>query len=226
MKREVTRERRLPAFRIDVGQLEALVERLSALFTDTRVHQSVTISFGKEEFDFNTPDEIRKCADLPSRVTSFRLWLSEGPGGPRRVSVQQTGLVLSSASVRAVGETESWCAGAVETVYTFLRAHRQWYWWVRGWPIGALTLLSLNLDTISRLLGVKSLMSSPLLIGAWLATALAFAALWFLRDRIFPSVVLEVRPHETTLRRYMPELTLFVAILSLVLTIIGWFLGR
>jgi hypothetical protein len=225
VKREVSRERKLPAFRIDVGQLEVLCERLAALFTDTRLHQSVRITFGKEEFDFDTPDEIRKCADLPSRVTSFRLSLFE-VGLKRRVSLQQTGLVLSSASVSAVGETESWCAGAVETVYTFLNANRQWYWWVRGWPIGALALLSFNLDTVSRLLGVKPLMSSPLLTGAWLTTSLVFAALWFLRDRIFPAAVLEVRPRESTLRRYMPELTLFVAVLSLVLTIIGWFVGR
>lgn len=47
-----------------------------------------------------------------------------------------------------------------------------------------------------------------------------------MRDRLFPVAVIEVRQVEGAIRQYMPELTLFMAALALVLTILGWFLAK
>src|SRR2546425_686587 len=151
MKREVTRSRRLPAFRIDLAVLETLVDRLASLFPMKELYQLHTIKLDNEEIKFKTVDEVRNCSDLPFIVTSFGLYLSEGG---RTIHIR-TGFMGGSVEISATAENAAWCAGAVETTYAFLRNYRRWYWWFRGWPIGLLAFGSLNLYGLLILLHLR-----------------------------------------------------------------------
>jgi hypothetical protein len=224
MRREVKRSRGLQAFRIDLPQLEALLIRIVGLFPSTPVSQVINVRVGDEELEFANVEEMRTYADLPSRITSFRIRVSEGS---RRVSLaaeRQVG-TPTSASVSAEAETPAWCAGAVETVDTFLRGHRQWYFWFRGGPLLIAAILAMILPAVAlALAGVETV--AIRFLAPSIAGFIALLGLYLMEDRLFPVAVLEVRQVETAIRQYMPELTLFMAALALVLTILGWFLAK
>ncbi len=69
MKREVSREKALPAFSIEIGDLELLWGRLLALFDKPEdVYGSIDITLPSESLEFNNIDELKEYSAL--RVVS------------------------------------------------------------------------------------------------------------------------------------------------------------
>lgn len=223
MKREVSRDRNLPAFKMALTDLGVLLVRLAPLFDGGKFSPTITISLKNEELKFESFEELSAFTGLPSYITSFRVWIY---GGDKTLSLRSSGILGSGASVSASADNEAWCAGAVEVVWQFLQPYRLWYGWFRGWPLNITALIGVNFPTILNLSGVKSVTQSPLFWGAWLTASVVLAALFLGKTRLLPSAVLQVSPEESSLRKHLPELTLLVAILSLVLTIVGWFVGK
>src|SRR3990172_2996886 len=139
MKREVSRKKVLPAFRIDVAELGLLRERLVALFKDpSSVHCSLTLELPSETLRFDTFEELKNHQGLPSTVTNFSLWLMEGG---RHITIETVGIIGSKPQVRVEGESDAWCAGAVETAFIFFTQHKAPYNWFIAAPIGWLLVL-------------------------------------------------------------------------------------
>ncbi len=61
---------------------------------------------------------------------------------------------------------------------------------------------------------------------SWAALASAITLLYMSRRRVFPPVVIVVREARSFLRRNVSELSFVAALLSLVLTIIGFFVDK
>ncbi len=155
MKREVERERKIPAFSIGIGELEVLWGRAVALFEDTeKVYGLIDITLPTEKLEFKDIEELKQYSNLKGRITKFSLWLSQKG---RRVSIRSSHLFYSQAIVSATGETEAWCAGAIETVYSFLQSYKVWYHWLVSAPIGwVLILLTLQRYIINYMVDINA----------------------------------------------------------------------
>ena len=224
MKREVSREKKLPAFSLDVGNLEVIWERLAALFEEPKdIYARLEITLPAEKLEFKSVEELREYSELQGRVTKFTLWLGEGG---RHISIKSSPFFASRPVVSASGETEAWCAGAIETTYSFLMSNKLWYSWFVVAPLGWVLLLCINVpNIISLLLPKDQRLGKPALL-AWLCITLTLAILYFFKGRLLPSAVLVITQKENFARRYSAELSLVVAIASLVLTVIGWFVAK
>ena len=224
MKREVRRERALPAFSVGIGELEVLYRRLIDQFDNPEdVYVIIELTLPSESLEFRSIEELRQYSDLRGRITKFRLWFSQGG---RHVSIRSSSLLGSRPEVSASAETEAWCAGAIETVSSFIQSNRLWYHWFVSAPIGWIFFIFANIPTIARLLLSKGQsLEKPVFVG-WLAVTITLGILYFARAKLLPSSVIVVTREEDFIRRNAAELSLLVAIVSAVLTVIGWFLGK
>jgi hypothetical protein len=225
LKREVSRSTKLPAFQLDLGALEVLCERIQALFDASKVYTKIEIPLKGETLKFDTVEEIRQYKDLRGTARNFSLWFSEGD---RSVRISCSGIFRSDASVSASGATEAWCAGAIETVNSFLRYHKVWYHWFRTLPFGWFLFGALNLPNIfiwGRIAKLNLAVTTMSLYG-WVSAILVLALLYFGRDRLLPPVGVIITEEENIWRRRTPELSLLLALAAVVLTVIGWFVGK
>ncbi|MFZ1546775.1 MAG: hypothetical protein WAT12_06700 [Candidatus Nitrotoga sp.] len=135
MKREVERKQQLPAYSLTIAELEVLIERLRALFTEPEnVRYSIDIELKSEKLTFDSIGELKAYAPLKGRVTEFYVRLYHSP---RSIRISTIGMPFDRrSSVSADGESEAWCAGAIETVQSFVQSHKLWYHWFVSAPIG------------------------------------------------------------------------------------------
>lgn len=224
VRREVSRKRVLPTFRIDVAELQLLWDRLLDLFAEKdKVLASITVELGNEKFDFERPSDLLTCSDLPATVKNFSLYLSHAG---RRVTIGASSFVAARPEVRATGDTEAWCAGAVETAAAFLDRHRVWYHWFLVAPVGWLLLLCTYGVMFGSIFAPKDLKLPPTVAVGWATLTVVLLVLFFSRAKLLPVCSLEVRNEPSYLRRYAGELTLIVAVVSAVLTVVGWFVAK
>ncbi len=224
MKREISRKKTLPAFQIDVAELGLLWERLVALFKDpSHVHGSITLKLSSETLKFDNFDELKNYQTLPSTVTNFSLSLMEGG---RYISIQTTGIISSKPQVNVDGESEAWCAGAVETVFVFFVQHKASYNWFIVTPLGwLLVLLTYGAAIALFFLGKDT--KIPLAAGiGWLSLVVTLTFLYVLRAKLFPMTVLSVRNSDGFFRRHIAEFSLLIAVVTAILTVIGWFVAK
>lgn len=128
VKKEVSRERKLPAFSLSIGELEALWSHLiRELFDDPGdIRARIQIWLPSEQLEFANLEELKQYPHLPSRVTNFDIWLSQTE---RRIAIGPRWRSGFRARVSATAETEAWCAGAIETVFSFVQSYKLWYSW-------------------------------------------------------------------------------------------------
>jgi hypothetical protein len=228
MKREVERKLKLPAFSISVSQLGLLMTRLLALFEgEEKVHVSIDATLKNEKLSFESIGELTSYPHLRGRITDFSIWLSQYGAAGRRVSILSGSLPFDSRStVSAKAETEAWCAGAIETVHSFLMPHRLWYHWFVVAPIGWILFFLGNVPTVALQFAAKGTVIEKPVVFAWLAIVLTLFVLWIGMGRLLPSSILRVTEEDGFIRRHASELSLLIALASAVLTIVGWFIGK
>lgn len=227
MRREVTRRKMLPAFAIDIGELEALAGRLLELFDDTeKVLTSLSIKLISEELDFDSVTELRDYSSkLKGSFLEFSFWFSQGS---KKVYIRTNRSPMSppAAEVIACGETESWCAGAVETVYTFLQAHKLWYSWFSTGPMGWIFAIALySSTTLLLFLPKEQKIGIPIIVG-WLLIILTLGVLYIFRSKLFPGAKLYLSLEEKFFRRHLSEISLILAIISTAVAVINLIRGH
>ena len=220
MNRLVERTRNLPAFSIGLGELEVLWNRMIAAFSPDKPEAFIKISLRSETLEFRTLDEFRNYAEIKGRVTKFSLHFYQGS---RILSVFPRS--RGKAYVFAQGETEVWPAGAVELVYSLIQSHRLWYGWFISTPVNVLIFILTVASSAAVLLTPKSAFPRWIVFG-WLSILLAFSALQLATPILFPSSVLRITNEESFFRRHAAELTLVVALLALVVSVVGLFLSK
>lgn len=224
MKREVSREKVLPAFSIEIGDLELLWGRLLAQFDKPEdVYGYIEITLPSESLEFKTITELREYSALRGRVTKFKLWLSQGG---RRVSFRSSTFLGSQPEVSACADSEAWCAGAIETVYSFMQANKLWYSWFVSAPIGWVFFIFANIPNIAPLFLPKGESLDKPVFVAWLSITITLGILYLVRSKLLPSSILVITREEGIIRRHLGELSLLVAIISAILTVVGWFFAK
>ena len=111
-------------------------------------------------------------------------------------------------------------------MYSFTQSHRLWYHWFVSAPIGWLFVIFANIPTIALLVLPKGQSLEKPVFAGWLAVTITLGILYFARTKLLPSSVIVVTREEGFVRRNAAELSLLVAIVSAVLTVIGWFFGK
>ena len=224
MKREVSREKALPAFALEIGDLELLSGRLLALFDKPDdVYGSIDITLPSESLEFKNINELKEYSALRGRITKFDFQLSQDG---RRVSVRSSSFLGSRPEVRASADSEAWCAGAIETVYSFMQANKLWYSWFVSAPIGWMFLVFANIPIIASLFLPKGQSLDKPVFAAWLSITITLGILYLVRSKLLPSSILVVSREEGFIRQHVGELSLLVAIISVILTVVGWFFAK
>lgn len=224
MKREVMREKRLPAFSIGIDEFGILLERLIALFDESKeIYTTIKISLPLEVLEFDTIEELKQYPGLKGKITKFSLSLRQM--GTESISINSNSLFHSQSEVSARADNEAWCAGAIETTFSFLHAHKLWYHWFVAAPIGWLLMVLCNAPTVASLLLPKGEVIDRFLYAGWLAITLAIAIPYFWKSKYLPASVIRITDEEGFIRKHGIELSLFIAVVSAVLTVIGWFVG-
>ena len=224
MKREVTREKRLPAFLINIDELEILWERLHKLFDSSEtIYSSIDITLPSETLAFKNVEELKEYSKIKGRITKFSFYMSQLGG--RRIRVDSNSIFDTLAKVSTKAETEAWCAGAIETVYTFIKSHQLWYNWFLAAPIGWILFIFANIPSITMIIMPKDTSIDKSIYIAWVTIILVLAILYFLKGKLLPSTVLIITEEEGFIKKNAAELSLSIAVISVILTIVGWFIN-
>jgi len=224
MKREVEREKELPAFSLTLGELEVLWQRITALFDDhSDIYASIDVCFPSEQLEFENVEELRHYENLPAQITDFTVRLARKG---RSVRIRSGRLLTGKAKVTATSETEAWCAGAIDTVHSFVQSRKLWYSWFVSAPIGWVLVIVGNIPGPTLVLMSKGVQIDRIVVFGWLGALVALLILYFGRERLLPSAILKVSEPKRFVRQHVAELSLIVAILSAILTIIGWFVAK
>jgi len=83
-----------------------------------------------------------------------------------------------------------------------------------------------NIPTIALLFLPKGQSLEKPVFAGWLAVTIALGILYFARAKLLPSSVIVVTEEEGFVKRNAAELSLVVAIVSAVLSVISWFFGK
>lgn len=224
MKREVEREQKLPSFRIGVAELEVLFDRLLALFPEPdEVHTSVDITLKSEKLEFDNVAELKQYGLLKGEITKFSLWISQGG---KRISMRSSGIFGGRGAISAKADNEAWCAGAIETASSYLQSHRLWYDWFISSPLGWVLSAFAYIPTISMAFLPKGTVIEKPIVYAWIATTITLAVLYVARSHLLPTSVLVFSKEEGFIQRNGAQLSLLIAVISAVLTVLGWYVGK
>lgn len=219
MKKTVERKKNLPPFSIDMGELEILWARLLELFApDNKIYTRIEVKLPLEELEFDSIEELKQYPQLKGSITEFSICFSQGR---RSIRIRPGYFFNTQMVVSASGESESWSAGAVETIFSFLQNHKVWYHWFVTAPIGWILLLLANAPSIATLLVPSGVVISKFLVAGWLAITVAIAIPYLWKKRLLPMSVICITKQDGFIKKYGVELSLIVAIISAVLTAIG-----
>lgn len=226
MKRDVERQRKLPAFSIGIGELEVLWEHMLVLFEKpNEVHGQIEITLPTETLKFDNPEELKRYTQLRGRITNFWIYVSQGS---RRIHIRSRSGIFHSdpTAVSATAENEAWCAGAADTVYSFLQSHKVWYHWLVSAPLGWITMFLMNAPGIALLSFPRETVYQKPIVASWLTITLALVILYVTRGKLLPSATLRISEDEGFIRRHVGELSLIVALISLVIMVLQFFIGK
>lgn len=228
MKRRVEREKKISAFSVEIRELEALWKRMVVLFDDPEnVESSIDIILPSEKLQFRNVDELKEYSDLRGRVAKFSLWISQKD---KSISIRSSQFFYSSPTITASSATEAWCAGAIETVCSFLKSYKTWYHWLVSAPLGLFLFVTIMIPNIILILRWnpsthEGTLNKSESIG-WLSAVFVMTIFYTFRGKIFPPAVLSITKEENFIRRYSAELGVIMFIITALLSVVGWYIGK
>ena len=220
MKREIEREIRLSAFELERGDLELLWQRMLALFdTTSPVRSKVSLSLPSERLTFDSMQELADYQPLRGRVTRFSLEMRQGL---RMVALSTGGLFGNAPSLKVEGDSDVWCAGAIEAVVHVIRQRRVWYFWLIHFPF-ILVFMGLVVVPWLKVGPFKGFPAVPLsLLLTWFAVTVLFGYFSLYQTRLLPTASITFTRELGFIRRYAGELGLILGVVSLVLAAYTW----
>ena len=157
---------------------------------------------------------------MKGQIKNFNLYLFQFPGD-KSISVQSGLLLDSRPSVSTSSSDEAWCAGAVETVSSFIHSRRLWYFWFVSWPIGLIFFAFSSIPLLAKVLLPRAFHLQGLALYSWAFLVLVLMFLYFAKGTFLPSASIIITQEDSFLRRHIGELSLLVAIASAILTVVG-----
>ena len=224
MKRQVSKEKSIHAFKIDIDELGGLITQLIEEFGgEEKPWVSIELNFGREgKYEFKHVEELQH-SDLPYK--SCRKFTIHIGGHGQSFWLKATGgsIVLGTigANISATGFRKTWCAEIIEVAETYLKNHRTWHYWLSGYGM----FIAISLTAISTLIYLHKLtaidMPSPFEVFSWFGVVLFFILIWeAIRDKLFPVGVIILtgkKNHEEKILKW----TVITAMATLLLLFIN-----
>jgi hypothetical protein len=224
MKREVEKEVRLPAFSLQMGELELLYKRMSEVFADTQpTRRSIALSIPNESLQFDSVEEIKGYSELRGRITNFSISMS---CGAQSITVKSGGFFSNTPILKVQGESDLWCASAVEAVSMVINRNKTWYWWLVRLPFTLLFFLAAMMPYALNWILSKEVKFSPAVSFAWFSTVMTLGFVTFTREKLLPQAAIVITNDLGFLRRYGAEIGLALGVLSFVSAILMWWFPR
>lgn len=228
MNRRVSREKGLDSFSIDIDILSHLLDKLLELFNEKEnLKTSIEFELKEEYLNFDNVEEIRQYAEqnksFPKIINKYSLEVyGHSPfedGGLSFVYIRPN-FIGNRVYVRATSNSDAWCAGAIDSVTSFLRPHRVWYyflyrikiWWVVS--IGFLSLLMFGfLDSLKLLESGTGKIIGTITAYLLLLSLITSIVLFVLKNIIPPSEI-KISKQEGFIRLRYREILIFIAVVG------------
>lgn len=224
MKREVEREVRLPAFALVMGEFELLFQRMVDVFADSKpTQQKISLSVPNESLQFESVLELREYKELRGRITNFSISMS---CGAKSINVRSGGFFSSAPVLKVQGDSDLWCASAIEAVAMVINRNRAWYWWLMRLPFTFLFLIASMLPYLVNSIYSKEVTFSPAVSLAWLSTVLTLGFIAFTHEKLLPQAAIVVTNDLGFLRRYGAEIGLVLGVFSFIASVLMWWFPR
>ena len=236
MNRRVSRKKNLDSFSIDIDILSNLFDKLQELLNE-KENSKVSIAFElkEETLYFDSVEEIRQYAEqsksFPKRINKYKI-SGFALFGENERSVYIWPDFERMMCIDATSDSEAWCAGAIESVTSFLRPHRAWYyflyrikiWWFMGLSFLALLVLGF-LDSLKLLeSGIGKIIG---IITAYLfLLSLIISILLFVSRKIIPHSEIRVSKQEGFFRLRHREILIFIGAVGLVLELVRFLASK
>jgi hypothetical protein len=124
--------------------------------------------------------------------------------------------------LKVQGDSDVWCAGAIEAVVHVVRQRRVWYFWLVRFPFTPVFFLLGVLPWIKAgpFSTYPDIPSSLLL--SWITITSLFGYFSFFKDRLLPVASIVFTREMGFVRKYGSELGLLLGVISLVLSVYMW----
>lgn len=220
MKREVERELSLPAFGLERGDLKLLWQRVLGLFDSaTPVASTLALTLPNERLTFESIAEMNSYVNLRGRVTRFTLEVRQAG---RSVQIKSGGIFSTTPTLKVAGESDIWCAGAIEAVMHVVQTRRTWYFWFARLPYFPASMFCAALPWLKLGPFATFPQVSPWLTLSWLFTTVLLIYLSLFHERVLPRASITFTKELGFLRRYAGEIGLLLGVLSIALSIYMW----
>lgn len=226
MQREVRREKTLPTFAVNVSELELLYQKAIPLFNSLeKITFYLNAEFPSETISFHSINELKNYSEHYKKTNKFSLTLRQNNKVITILNGTQNFSLLSSPRVIALSDNEAWCAGAVETIYSFIKLRRQWFHWLAIAPIWALFMVF-----VPALLMVDSLFNIKIsrMISSFqsLVFFLIVSIFIWVQPRYFPSNILIFIEEDNFIKRNVAQLTLLATVLGIIIASLQSYLTK
>lgn len=220
MKREIEREVRLSAFELERGDMELLWQRMLALFDlEIPLRSKISLSLASERLTFDTMQELIDYKALRGRVTKFTFEIRQGQS---MVSLSSGSLFSTAPTLKVEGESDVWCAGAIEAVLHVVRQRRAWHFWLKHVPF---TPVFFGLVLVPWLKIGPFQPSPSISLGmllTWLAMTIVFGYFSIYKSQLIPAASITFTRELGFIRRYAGELGLILGVFSLIVAVYMW----
>lgn len=220
MKREVEREIRVTAFSLERGDLELIWKRLMALFDPTQsIRKKIAIQIPSEKLTFESIEELLDYSSLRGIVTKFSIEMRQGQ---REVTLSSGSMFSNTPTLKVEGESDIWCAGALEAVNQVVSQRRVWYYWMMNIPYTLIFILMLILPWLK--IGPFSNFPNiaPPLMFSWIIAMVFFGYFSQYRNQVLPAASIVFSKDLGFFRRYAGELGLFLGVLAILMSLYMW----
>ena len=221
MKTSFSRSKKLSSVKLDQVELSMLLSKLSSIHHNADdISYSIKMKKGNDSLEFYGPEDMEAhFSEIPSRLEEVSIHTFSNKN---HIMIDMGNPWPATSTVRASGEKESWCAGAVEEVSSYFRSKRSWYSFFNtlptGWFLAGYATMPYILENI---LGLEKWYSNTNIALAYILSVVLLGILFLSRSFLLPRVKIETDKKQSFVKKYAAELSLFVAIITLVVTAIG-----
>ena len=221
MKTSFVRKKKLSSVKLDNTELGILLRKVKDIHHDSEdVNYSITFKSGNDSLSFESPEDLEvNFTKIPVRFDEINI--SAFTNG-NHINIDVGNAWPATSTVRASGAQESWCAGAVEEIASFFRSKRSWYSFFNTLPTGFfLTGYALMPVILENIVGLDKWYTNTSSALAYILSVILLGILFISRSYLLPRIKIEGGNKQPFVRKYGAELSLFIAIITLIVTAIG-----
>lgn len=222
MKKIIESSKNLPAFSMNVKEFESFWQLLQNLLKNEKdqVAMSIDVKLKKEKIEFKSIEEFIAYKEFSDNLTDFHIYASSGE---KRISIFTSNFINRIATIVVKSDEALWATVTCETIQAYLANHKVWYNWIVKLPLIRALATFIFIAMIVGFNVPKDYKFSHLIGYSLIGVYLTLLVLSGVRDKFLPGAKLIVINDEVFYKKYVTELTLGLALISVILAAIAIF---